>query len=61
MMRVSAVYLRVGLLIIGGAALLVALIWFLAGGEIKHGKLFELSSANRCRAWRWVRRSSFAA
>jgi ABC-type transporter Mla subunit MlaD len=41
MMRVSAVYLRVGLLIIGGAALLVALIWFLAGGEIKHGKLFE--------------------
>ena len=37
----SGVYLRVGLLIVGGAALLLALIWFLAGGQVRHGTLFE--------------------
>ena len=40
-MRSSGVYLRVGLLIIGGIALLLALVWFLAGGEVRHGALFE--------------------
>ncbi len=40
-MRGSALYLRVGLLILAGVALLVALIWFLGGGEIRHGTLFE--------------------
>jgi paraquat-inducible protein B len=40
-MEARGVYLRVGLLIIGGIALLIALIWFLAGGEIAHGTLFE--------------------
>jgi ABC-type transporter Mla subunit MlaD len=40
-MRGSAIYLRVGLLILAGLALLVALIWFLGGGEIRHGTLFE--------------------
>jgi paraquat-inducible protein B len=40
-MGISGVYLRVGLLIIGGLALLVALIWFLGGGRISHGSLFE--------------------
>ncbi len=37
----SAIYLRVGLLILGGIALLFALLWFLGGGEIRHGSLFE--------------------
>lgn len=36
-----AVYLRVGLLIVGGIGLLVALIWFLAGGRVAHGQVFE--------------------
>ena len=40
-MEGRGVYLRVGLLILGGIALLIALIWFLAGGEIAHGTLFE--------------------
>ena len=40
-MGISGVYLRVGLLIVGGVALLVALIWFLGGGAIRHGSLFE--------------------
>ena len=41
MIRVQAVYLRVGLLIVGGVALLVGLIWFLGGRELTHGTLFE--------------------
>jgi ABC-type transporter Mla subunit MlaD len=41
MMEARAVYIRVGLLIVGGIALLVALIWFLAGSQIEHGRLFE--------------------
>ena len=40
-MRGSGVYLRVGLLIIGGIALLLAMIWFLAGGQVRHGTGFE--------------------
>lgn len=40
-MEARGVYLRVGLLILGGIALLIALIWFLAGGQIAHGTLFE--------------------
>src|ERR1700761_2605806 len=36
-----SLYLRVGLLIVCGALLLVAVIWFLTGGEIRHGALFE--------------------
>jgi len=40
-MRGSAIYLRVGLLIVAGVALLVALIWFLGGGQIRHGTVFE--------------------
>ena len=40
-MRGSGVYLRVGLLILGGIALLVGLIWFLGGTQISHGTLFE--------------------
>lgn len=40
-MRGSGVYLRVGLLILGGIALLVGLIWFLGGSQISHGTLFE--------------------
>jgi hypothetical protein len=35
------VYLRVGLLIIGGIMLLLALIWFLGGGRTGRGTLFE--------------------
>jgi ABC-type transporter Mla subunit MlaD len=35
------VYLRVGLLIVGGIALMAGLIWFLAGARITQGKLFE--------------------
>ena len=41
-MEARGVYLRVGLLILGGIALLIALIWFLAGGQIAHGTLFEI-------------------
>jgi phospholipid/cholesterol/gamma-HCH transport system substrate-binding protein len=37
----QGVYLRVGLLILGGVALLLALIWFLGGGRIGKGRLFE--------------------
>jgi len=40
-MLVRGVYLRVGLLILGGIALLVGLIWFLAGTQISHGTQFE--------------------
>ena len=40
-MEARGIFLRVGLLIVGGVALLIALIWFLAGGEIAHGTLFE--------------------
>jgi hypothetical protein len=40
-MRASGVHLRVGLMILGGIALLVGLIWFLAGSQIVHGTLFE--------------------
>jgi ABC-type transporter Mla subunit MlaD len=35
------VYLRVGLLVVGGIALMAGLIWFLAGAKIMHGELFE--------------------
>ena len=41
-MEARGVYLRVGLLILGGIALLIALIWFLAGGQIAHGTLFRV-------------------
>ncbi len=37
----SGLYLRIGLLIIGGTALFVALIWFLGGAQLTHGILFE--------------------
>ncbi len=37
----SGLYLRIGLLIIGGTALFVALIWFLGGAQFSHGILFE--------------------
>jgi paraquat-inducible protein B len=40
-MGLSGIYLRVGLLIVGGFALLFALIWFLGGGAIRQGTLFE--------------------
>jgi ABC-type transporter Mla subunit MlaD len=40
-MGLRSVYLRVGLLILGGIGLLVALIWFLGGSRIQHGTLFE--------------------
>ena len=41
MMETRAVYLRVGLLIVGGIGLLVALIWFLSGARITSGTVFE--------------------
>jgi ABC-type transporter Mla subunit MlaD len=41
MMEGRGVYLRVGLLIVGGIGLLIALIWFLAGGRITKGLLYE--------------------
>jgi ABC-type transporter Mla subunit MlaD len=41
MMQAGGVYVRVGLLIVGGVALLVGLIWFLTGSQISHGTLFE--------------------
>ena len=34
-------YLRVGLLIVGGAALLIGLVWFLGGTRIKGGTVYE--------------------
>jgi ABC-type transporter Mla subunit MlaD len=37
----SGIYLRVGLLIVGGVALLIALLWFLGGNQIRHGTLYE--------------------
>jgi phospholipid/cholesterol/gamma-HCH transport system substrate-binding protein len=37
----SGLYLRIGLLVIGGAVLLIALIWFLGGAQLSHGILFE--------------------
>ena len=40
-MRLSGIYLRVGLLILGGLALLVAMIWFLGGARISSGTLYE--------------------
>jgi paraquat-inducible protein B len=40
-MGLSGIYLRVGLLIVGGFALLFALLWFLGGGAIRQGTLFE--------------------
>jgi ABC-type transporter Mla subunit MlaD len=40
-MKASGVHLRVGLMIMGGIALLVGLIWFLAGSQISHGTVFE--------------------
>ena len=36
-----ALYVRVGVLIVGGGVLLIALIWFLGGNEIRRGRLFE--------------------
>jgi ABC-type transporter Mla subunit MlaD len=40
-MEVRTLYLRVGLLIVGGVVLAMALIWFLGGNQITHGTLFE--------------------
>jgi paraquat-inducible protein B len=40
-MEGSGIYLRVGVLILGGVALLVSIIWFLGGAKISHGVLFE--------------------
>ena len=40
-MDARGIYLRVGLLILGGIALLVGMIWFLSGSRIRHGTLFE--------------------
>ena len=40
-MEGRAIYLRVGALILLGVALAVALIWFLGGGQLKHGTLLE--------------------
>jgi ABC-type transporter Mla subunit MlaD len=40
-MEGRGVYLRVGLLIVGGIALMAGLIWFLAGAKITHGLLYE--------------------
>jgi ABC-type transporter Mla subunit MlaD len=37
----SGLYLRIGLLIVGGVVLLVGLIWFLGGAQLSHGILFE--------------------
>jgi ABC-type transporter Mla subunit MlaD len=37
----GGVYLRVGLFILGGIALLVALIWYLGGARLGRGPLFE--------------------
>ena len=37
----SGLYLRIGLLIIGGTILFVGLIWFLGGTQLTHGLLFE--------------------
>jgi len=35
------VFLRVGLLIIGGWALVAGLVWFFAGEKLSHGLAFE--------------------
>ncbi len=35
------VFLRVGLMILGGLALMVGMVWFFAGATFKHGLLFE--------------------
>ncbi len=40
-MEARTLYLRVGLLLVGGVVLALALIWFLAGNQITHGTLFE--------------------
>ena len=41
MMEEKRSFLRVGLLLVGGAGLLIGLIWFLGGSEIRNGVLFE--------------------
>lgn len=41
MIEGRAAFLRVGLLIVAGAAALIALVWFLGGSGIKHGALYE--------------------
>ena len=40
-MEGSGIYVRIGLLIVSGLILLVAMIWFLAGARISHGIFFE--------------------
>src|SRR5579872_4066801 len=40
-MEARTLYLRVGMLIVGGVVLAMALIWFLGGNQIIHGTLFE--------------------
>ena len=40
-MEGRGVYLRVGLLMVLGTALLVGLVWFLGGTKIEHGALYE--------------------
>ena len=40
-MRLSGTYLRVGLLIVGGLGIFVAMIWFLGGARIGSGTLYE--------------------
>jgi ABC-type transporter Mla subunit MlaD len=37
----GGVYLRVGLFILGGIALLIALIWYLGGARLGHGPVYE--------------------
>ncbi len=60
-MQASAVHLRVGLMILGGIALLVGLIWFLAGSQIAMARCSRPTSASRCRDWRSARPSSIVA
>lgn len=36
-----AIYLRVGLLLLGGVVLVLVLIWFFGGTELSHGTLYE--------------------
>jgi len=40
-MEARALYIRVGALIVGGVGLLIALIWFLGGNQIRHGTLYS--------------------
>lgn len=37
----GGLYFRIGLLILGGIVLLIAMVWFLAGAQINHGIFFE--------------------